>query len=146
MAQLSNAALSAGGKVVGVITELLHEKVGHNGLTELHVVRDMHARKMKMFDLSDAFIALPGGTGTFEEILEIMTWAQLGLHVKPFGLLNTRGYYDKLISFLDFARDEGFIKPVHRDMMLQEGEPGRLLNALRHYRIPKRVMKWEEST
>lgn len=136
MAEISDAALAAGGEVIGVITGLLQKKVGHTGLSKLYIVKDMHARKEKMFHLSDAFIALPGGTGTFEEILEIMTWAQLGLHTKPFGFLNTCGYYDKLTGFLDFARDEGFIKPVHRDMMLCGEDPVQLLNALRHFQVP----------
>lgn len=141
MAEISDAALAAGGEVIGVITELLQKKVGHTGLTKLYIVKDMHTRKEKMFRLSDAFIALPGGTGTFEEILEIMTWAQLGLHAKPLGLLNTCGYYNKLTGFLDFAREEGFIKTAHRDMMLCREEPEQLLDALRHYQMPY-VEKW----
>ena len=123
MAALSDAALSVGGEVTGVITEFLQKKVGHPNLTKLYVVKDMHSRKMKMFGLSDAFIALPGGIGTFEEILEIMTWAQLGLHTKPFGFLNTAGYYDRLADFLDFAVHEGFVKPEYRKILLFEEDP-----------------------
>jgi uncharacterized protein (TIGR00730 family) len=144
MASTTDAVLGAGGRVTGVITKQLQKKVGHKGLTRLHVVRTMHARKKKMFDLSDAFVALPGGTGTFEEILEIMTWAQLGLHTKPFGLLNTCGYYNKLIDFLDFSRDEGFIKPAHREMMLCEVEPETLLQSLKSFIMPSGVKKWIE--
>lgn len=141
MAALSDSALAAGGKVVGVITKFLQKKVGHTGLTELHVVKDMHSRKMKMFDLSDAFIALPGGIGTFDEIFEIITWAQLGLHSKPFGFLSPCGYYDKLAGFLDHAIREGFIKPEHRQMFLFKEDPGKLLNALKEFQLPA-VEKW----
>ncbi|MBN2444806.1 MAG: TIGR00730 family Rossman fold protein [Spirochaetales bacterium] len=141
MAATANAALSAGGEVSGVITEYLQQKVGHTSLSHLYVVKDMHERKMKMFELSDAFIALPGGIGTFEEILEIMTWAQLGLHAKPFGFLNTCGYYDKLSDFLDYATREGFVKPEHRTMVLSEESPETLLDAFMDFKMPN-VEKW----
>jgi uncharacterized protein (TIGR00730 family) len=141
MAVLADTALSGGGHVTGVITEFLNEKVGHKGLTELHVVKNMHERKMKMFSLADAFIALPGGIGTFEEILEIMTWAQLGLHAKPFGLLNVLGYYRKLSDFLDYTVDEGFVKPAHRNMIIMEEDPGSLILGLKDFHPPA-IEKW----
>jgi len=141
MAALSDAVLSSGGEVTGVITELLQKKVGHQHLTKLYVVKDMHLRKMKMFNLSDAFIALPGGVGTFEEILEIMTWAQLGLHTKPFGFLNSAGYYNKLADFLDFTVDEGFLQPEYRNILSFEEDPEKLLQAIKDFRMPV-IKKW----
>jgi uncharacterized protein (TIGR00730 family) len=141
MSAMADAALSEGGRVIGVITEYLNEKVGHGGLTELHVVKNMHERKMKMFNLSDAFIALPGGIGTFEEILEIMTWAQLGLHTKPFGFLNVMEYYNKLSDFLDYTVDEGFVKPEHRNMIVMREDPGSLIRGLTEFQPPQ-VEKW----
>ena len=114
----ADATLAAGGSVLGVIPQnLLDKEVGHTGLTELRVVATMHERKTLMFDHSDAFIALPGGIGTFEELFEIWTWYQLGVHSKPFGLLNTDGYYDPLITMLDRMVSQGFLSPAVRALL-----------------------------
>jgi uncharacterized protein (TIGR00730 family) len=121
MGELADAALAAGGRVVGVIPEaLVGWEVAHTGLTELLVVGTMHERKAMMADLSDAFLALPGGYGTLDEFCEILTWAQLGLHRKPCGLLNVLGYYDALLSLLDTGVRERFLRPEHRALILDE--------------------------
>jgi uncharacterized protein (TIGR00730 family) len=142
MGAVADAALEAGGRVLGVIPQHLDDwEVGHRGLTELEIVDSMHERKARMADLADAFIALPGGLGTFEELFEILTWAQLGLHRKPFGLLNTAGYYAPLLALLDSAVNEKFLRPEHRALVLEEPEnPDRLLDRLAAYEfteIPK---------
>jgi uncharacterized protein (TIGR00730 family) len=142
MGAVADAALHAGGRVVGVIPQHLDDwEVGHRGLTELEVVGSMHERKARMADLADAFVALPGGLGTFEELFEILTWAQLGLHQKPFGLLNTLGYYAPLLALLDTAVQERFLRPEHRALVLEEPtDPNRLLDSLAAYEfieIPK---------
>lgn len=119
MGALADAALAAGGRVLGVIPQLLLDKeVGHSGLTELHVVETMAQRKWLMGELSDAFLALPGGIGTMDELFEAWTWTQLDLHDKPCGLLNFQGYYQPLIHFLDKAVVEGFLRPRHRDALV----------------------------
>ncbi len=118
MGAMADAALEKGGRVVGVITEYLNSRVGHRDLSDLIVVETMHERKKVMFTLSDAFIVLPGGFGTLEEMFEVLTWAQLGQHNKPCGLLNVNGYFDGLINFLDRAVDHQFIKSEHRNMLL----------------------------
>lgn len=142
MGVLADAALAAGGRVIGVIPHALQLKeVGHKQLTELHVVDTMHERKALMADLSDAFVALPGGLGTFEEILEIITWGILGIHAKPCGFLNVAGYYDELIRFLDSGVAAGFVRRQHRDMMLVNDDPGRMLAQLRVYEAPP-IEKW----
>lgn len=141
MGALAATALAAGGEVIGVIPRALHEEVVHPELTELHVVETMHDRKAKMFDLSDAFIALPGGVGTLEEFVEVLTWAQLRFHTKPCGLLNVAGYYDKLLEFFDYAVAQRFVKPKHRAMVLVDASPEGLLARLRAYRAPD-VEKW----
>jgi uncharacterized protein (TIGR00730 family) len=141
MGALAQAAIDAGGEAVGVIPESLHGKVQHPTLTEIHVVDSMHERKALMFELSDGFVALPGGLGTAEELLEVLTWAQLGLHGRPCGVLNTRGYYDPLLRFLDHAVEERFVKRVHRGMVLVADEPEALLDAMETYRAPV-VEKW----
>lgn len=132
MGTVADAALDAGGRVVGVIPQHLDDwEVGHRGLTELEIVGSMHERKARMADLADAFVALPGGLGTFEELFEILTWAQLGLHQKPFGLLNTAGYYAALLALLDTAVQERFLRPEHRSLILEEpSDPNRLLDRL----------------
>ena len=142
MGTVADAVLQHGGQAVGVIPESLKRKeVAHLHLTELHVTSSMHERKMMMADLSDGFIALPGGIGTLEEISEIWTWAQLGLHRKPFGLPNVEGYYDPLIAFLDHTVAEGFVKQQHRSMLVVDENPVDLLDRLARYVAPD-VEKW----
>jgi uncharacterized protein (TIGR00730 family) len=132
MGLIADTALAAGAEVVGVIPRVLVDwEVAHTGLTELHVVENMHERKAKMADLSDAFIALPGGIGTLEELIEIYTWSYLGIHDKPFGLINTKGYYDGFTAFLDHAVDEGFLKPEVRARLLIARDSETLLDAWR---------------
>ena len=139
MGVLADAALAEGGVVIGVIPEsLVAWEVAHSGLTELHIVRSMHERKAMMADRADAFIALPGGMGTFEELCEILTWAQLGLHRKPCALWNIAGYYDPFIVLLDNAVGERFLCPEHRALLLTESshEPTRVLQRLAEYVMP----------
>jgi len=142
MGVTADACLAAGGRVIGVIPQVLVDKeVAHRGLTELQVVGSMHERKARMADLAGAFLALPGGMGTFEEFFEIYTWAQLGLHRKAFGLLNIEGYYDSLLALADHSVAEGFVKPVHRAMLLSDSDPMRILDHLAEYKVPH-VEKW----
>jgi len=129
MGVVADEVMRLGGQAVGVIPEsLARREVAHRSLTELHVTQTMHERKMLMATLSDAFIALPGGIGTLEEIFEIWTWAQLGIHDKPCGLLNVNGYFDPLISFLDRAVTEQFVRPAVRSLLFVDSEPEELLN------------------
>jgi uncharacterized protein (TIGR00730 family) len=131
MGILADAALEAGGRVIGVIPRFLYEwEVGHDGLTELEIVETLTERKVRMGDLSDAFLSLPGGIGTMDEMFEALSWAQLGLETKPNGLLNVNGYYDGLIAFLDRATVEGFMKPQHRGLLHVSSDPRALLDAL----------------
>lgn len=131
MGAVADAALAAGGRVVGIIPQmLLDREAGHPGLSELHVVTTMAERKLMMMELSDAFLTLPGGIGTLDELFEAWTWTQLGLHDKPSGLLNYRGYYDALIQFLDLAVSEGFQRPRHRAALLADTEVEGLLDQL----------------
>ena len=131
MGVLADATLSAGGEVIGVIPRaMMAEERGHLGLTELIAVDSMHERKLKMATLSDAFVALPGGIGTLEETIEAFTWLQLGLHLKPVGLLNTAGFYDPLLQFLDHQCEERFLLPEHRGMLTVERDPETLLDRL----------------
>ena len=142
MGQLADAVLGAGGEVTGVIPHALWAReVGHRGLTDLHIVETMHERKAMMADLADAFIALPGGLGTFEEIFEIWTWAQLGLHAKPLGFLDVNGYFAPLMQFLDRAVREQFVRPEHRGIAVIESEPEQLLRRFESWK-PARVEKW----
>ena len=142
MGVLADAALGAGGEVIGVIPKSLQEReISHAGLTDLRVVGSMHERKALMANLSDGFIAMPGGAGTLEEFFEVWTWAQLGEHTKPSGLLNVEGYYDPMLTFLDHMVVQGFLSEKHRDMILVEGEPDRMLEALSNYRPPD-TPKW----
>lgn len=137
MGVLADAALSAGGDVIGVIPQaLVAREVAHGGLTDLRVVASMHERKALMAELSDAFVALPGGFGTLEEFCEALTWAQLGIHRKPCGLLNVEGFFDPLLSFFDHAVRERFVGPDHRSLVVVEADPERLLDALRHWEPP----------
>jgi uncharacterized protein (TIGR00730 family) len=142
MGVLADATLAAGGQVIGVIPKaLLAKEVAHGGLTELRVVASMHERKAMMAELSDGFIALPGGLGTMEEFFEVLTWAQLGLHAKPCGLLNVSGYFDGLLAFLDTTVTERFVKSEHRTLVITSTSPGELIERLAAYR-PPRVEKW----
>ena len=131
MGMVADATLSAGGTVYGVIPQnLMDKEVGHTGLTELHVVDNMHTRKSMMFERADAFVALPGGIGTFEELFEIWTWYQLGVHHKPFGLLNVAGYYDPLIAMLDSMVAQGFLNPAVRGLLQVGTDAGELLQRI----------------
>jgi len=142
MGRVAEAALGAGGKVIGVIPQVLMRKeLAHDSLTELHVVNTMHERKQLMADLSDGFVALPGGFGTFEEFCEILTWAQLGLHTKPCGLLNVKGYYDPLLALFEHAVREQFARPGHLDMIVTDDDPTRLVERMKRFRAPV-VEKW----
>jgi hypothetical protein len=142
MGTLADAALAAGGEVVGVIpAALVAKEVAHTGLTDLRVVNSMHERKALMSDLADAFIAMPGGWGTLEELFEVLTWAQLGLHRKPCGLLNVHGYFDRLLAFLAHTIDEGFVRPEYAAMMAVAATPGELLDRLASS-TPPAVEKW----
>lgn len=131
MGTVADAALSQGGQVVGVITRLLQNReLEHKGVTSLHVVETMHERKMMMANLADAFIALPGGLGTLDELFEILAWAQLGIHSKPVGLLNTLGFYDSLSTFLDHVDSQSFMRLNHRTTILNSPDPVRMLDLL----------------
>ena len=142
MGAVADAVMAAGGRATGVITEALagHE-IAHGNLHDLHVVRTMHERKALMADLSDAFIALPGGFGTLEEFCEVLTWSQLGLHAKPCGIVNVLGYYTSLLAMLDHAVQERFLKPQNRALVLARDTPSELLQALEEWR-PVHVEKW----
>lgn len=142
MGELADAVLGAGGEVVGVIPQALWARdVGHRGLTDLRVVETMHERKAMMADLADAFIALPGGLGTLEEIFEVWTWSQLGLHEKPVGFLDVAGFYSPLMQFLDGAVRERFLKEPHRAIAIIESSAGELLRRFEEWKAP-RVEKW----
>lgn len=131
MGVLADAVLAGGGEAIGVIPRHLEAReVAHRGLTELRVVESMHERKAMMADLSDAFVAMPGGLGTLEEFFEVATWRQLGIHAKPLGLLNVRGYYDLVERFLEHAVNERFLRPEHRALLSVSTEPAALLEAL----------------
>ena len=142
MGALADAVLDAGGSVIGVIPHALAvREIAHQRLTRLHVVGSMHERKAMMADLSDAFVALPGGFGTYEEFFEAVTWTQLGVHRKPCGLLNVAGFYDPLVQFLDNAVSEQFVRPQHRSTILVDTHPGRLIDQLGRVQLPD-VPKW----
>jgi uncharacterized protein (TIGR00730 family) len=137
MGQLAKACLEAGGEVIGVIPrQLVAMEVAFTELAQLVVVESMHERKAKMAELADGFIALPGGLGTFEEFLEVLTWAQLGMHRKPCGFLNTCRYYDKLLSFLDQAVEQQFVEKAHREMIQIDETPQALLDKFEAYQAP----------
>lgn len=144
MGRVADACLNAGGEVTGVIPHALAEKeLAHEYLTELHTVGSMHERKALMADLSDAFIAMPGGIGTMEELFEVWTWAQLGYHDKPVGLLNVQGFFDPLIEFLEHVVAEEFLKPGHKRMLHISDDPVTLLAAFAAYEPPE-IHKWVE--
>jgi uncharacterized protein (TIGR00730 family) len=142
MGAIADSVLKAGGEAIGVIPEhLMAREIGHNHLTKLHIVRSMHERKALMADLSDAFIALPGGFGTLEEFFEVLTWSQLGLHAKPCGVVNVLDYYTPLLGMLDHAVEERFLKAQNRALVLARKTPTELLQALEEWR-PAHVEKW----
>lgn len=146
MGAVADAALDAGGEVIGVIPQALVEKeVAHGGLTDLRVVASMHERKALMAELADGFIALPGGLGTYEELFEVWTWAQLGLHGKPVALLDVEEFYAPLVAFLDHATEERLVRSEHRSMLLRETDPARLIAQMVAYRAPV-VRKWLNAT
>ncbi|MEC5163645.1 MULTISPECIES: TIGR00730 family Rossman fold protein [unclassified Janthinobacterium] len=128
MGVIADEVLRLGGEVTGVIpTALVEREVGHTGLTRQFIVKDMHERKAMMAQLSDGFIAMPGGMGTLEELFEMLTWSQLGIHAKPIGLLNVEGFYDGLVGFIEHAQGQGFVRPQHAALMMVEAEPAALL-------------------
>jgi uncharacterized protein (TIGR00730 family) len=142
MGVVADAVMAGGGEVIGVIPEaLVAKEVAHEGLPDLRVVGSMHERKALMAELADAFVALPGGYGTLEEFCEVVTWAQLGLHRKPCGLLNVGGFYDRLLALFDHAVAEHFVRPAHRSLVLEERDPEHLLDLLASYRSPA-LEKW----
>lgn len=142
MGVVADRVLQLGGTAIGIIPKSLQEKeIAHDGLTELHVVDTMHDRKLLISQMSGAFIALPGGAGTLEEIIEAYTWAQLEIHNKPCGLLNTAGYYDQLIKWFDHATTEGFLRPGHRSMLQVESDADQLIERFYDYEAPV-VRKW----
>ncbi|XVX19992.1 TIGR00730 family Rossman fold protein [Actinomycetota bacterium] len=146
MGAVADAALAAGGEVVGVIpSHLWDAEVGHAGLTDLHVTASMHERKALMAELSEGFIAMPGGFGTLEEVVEILTWGQLGLHHKPIGFLDTAGFYEPLMRFVDHAVGEGFIRAQHLSLFHRGADPAALLDAMATWE-PTTVPKWVERT
>jgi len=143
MGALADGALAAGGEVVGVIPELFATpQLMHGGLTRLEVVDSMHTRKARLEALADAFIAMPGGYGTFEELFEMLTWAQIGLHHKPVGLFNARQYFDPLVELVEHARREGFMYAEHRDLLVSASQPEALLDLLTAYRPPAGLDRW----
>jgi uncharacterized protein (TIGR00730 family) len=142
MGVIADAVLAEGGRVIGVIPQFLADKeVAHKGCTELHVVETMHQRKLLMADLADGFVAMPGGFGTLEELFEVLTWGQLGLHHKPVGLLNTLGFYDALLGLLDHMSTEAFLRSENREQVLQNTNAAALLDAMTNYQ-PPRLEKW----
>lgn len=142
MGAVADAALARGGEVIGVIPKhLVSKEVAHHGLPDLRVVNSMHERKSLMAELSDGFIALPGGFGTFEEFCEVLTWSQLGLHQKATGLINVSGYYDPLLALFDAGLREQFIRPQHRSLVLSATDPQSLLTLMRNYQ-PLDLPKW----
>ena len=142
MGVAANACLAAGGEVIGVITRLLMDKeVGHHHLTKMHIVENMHERKALMTDLTDGFIALPGGYGTLDELFEAITWLQLGYHGKPVGVLNVAGFFDHLLAFIDHARDERFLRPLHHDALCVDTNLAALLDKMQIAEAPD-TAKW----
>ncbi|RMF49546.1 MAG: TIGR00730 family Rossman fold protein [Anaerolineae bacterium] len=143
MGAVANGALAHGGKVIGIIPKMFYTPVlAHDGLTRLEVTPDMHTRKARMAELADAFIALPGGFGTFDELFEIVTWAQIGLHRKPVGVLNVAEYFTPLLKMVEHAGREGFIFPEHKKLLLHASQPAALLDALEAYQPPAGLERW----
>jgi uncharacterized protein (TIGR00730 family) len=142
MGAVANGALAAGGQVIGVIIPSMHtDALAHAGLTRMDVVPEMHARKARMHELSDGYVALPGGFGTFDELFEAITWAQIGAHEKPVGLLNVNGYYAPLLAAIDHAVQEGFVLREHRDALHCEPDPAQLLDVMESHRHPREAVK-----
>lgn len=147
MGVLADTVLQAGGEAIGVIPQaLVDRELAHRGLSQLHIVATMHERKSLMADLSDAFVALPGGYGTADEMFEILTWAQLGLHAKPVGLLNTAGFFDPLLAWLERAVQDDFLRAKHRQLLLVAAEPESLLGLIDQYRPEPPEPKWLDET
>ena len=143
MGAVADGALQAGGQVVGVLPQMFYTpQLAHTRLTRLEIVADMHQRKQRLAEQAEAFIALPGGYGTFEELFEILTWAQIGLHTKPVGLLNTNRYFDPLVEMVEHARREGFIYAEHRGLFSVQPEPEALLEVLAAYQPPAGLERW----
>lgn len=143
MGALADGALDSGGRVIGVIPELFNTpELLHAGLKDLHVVESMHARKALMAELADAFVALPGGFGTLEELFEMLTWMQIGLHTKPIGLLNVRSYFDPLIDLIKHAQEQGFIYDEHLELILVNEQPGELITRIESFSIPEGLERW----
>jgi uncharacterized protein (TIGR00730 family) len=146
MGAVADSALEAGGEVIGIIPQaLVDAEVAHRGLTELQVVRTMHERKQAFTDLSDGFVNLPGGTGTMDELWEALSWAQIGYHSKPVGLLNTVGYYDHLIAFYEKMAEVGFLRPQHRDILIVDSRLDRLLEKMAAHRPIEAITKMSKS-
>ena len=134
MGEIARSVLENKGRVIGIIPKKIYEKVEHIDLSGLHVVEGMHERKAKMYESAEGFIAMPGGIGTIEELSEVFTWQQLGYHCKPVGVLNISGFFDQFLSFADHMVNEGFLSSKHRDMLLVEEEPAKLVERLKNYR------------
>lgn len=146
MGVIADAALAAGGDVIGVMPASLKEReIAHTGLTELHVTGSMHERKALMEQLSDGFIALPGGFGTLDEFCEIVTWSQLGYHTKPIGMVDANDYFGKLRAFFDHTVEAGFVRQEHRQVILEAGTPAELLDRMMDWR-PTAVVKWTDAS
>jgi len=141
MGTVAKSALVAGAKVTGVIPKVFEGRVQHPDLTEVIITDTMHQRKAKMFELSDGFIALPGGFGTFEELLEMLTWSQIGYSSKPCGILNVNGYYDELLKFFDKSVEMRFVKQEHRDAIIVDTDPKKILDKFERYK-PMKIDKW----
>ena len=143
MGAVADGALEAGGEVVGVIPSMFATPtLMHNGLSHLEIVDGMHARKQRLVDISDAFIALPGGYGTFEELFEVLTWSQIGLHTKPVGIFNALGYFDPLLSAIEYARKEGFMYAEHNSLFVVSEQPEELLDMLEAFHYPGGMDRW----
>jgi uncharacterized protein (TIGR00730 family) len=143
MGAVADGALEAGGDVIGVIPRMFATPaLMHRGLSKLEIVESMHARKQRLVELSDGFVALPGGYGTFEELFEILTWAQIGIHDKPIGLLNSLRYFDLLLSTIEYAQKEGFMYAEHSSLFVYDEQPEALLDLMTNYQYPKGMEKW----
>ena len=143
MGALADACLEAGGRVIGVIPKIFNtHRLAHKGLSELHVAEDMHARKAQMAELADAFVALPGGLGTFDELFEILTWAQIGLHAKPIGVLNVNGYFEPLLKLVEGAQRDGFMYVEHQALLIAEDSAAALLDRMHAYEPPPGLKRW----